>query len=405
MKKQLTLILLLTLFHTVSLFSQDDLSVRRDSSSEHSQERYKRVINLGIWDKISTNGDNTKYYTNNISLNLVYGQSENISGFAFSGLYNRIESKAQGVVIAPFGYIPKMDGLSIAGMQHIEYMDGVQIGGINVVGDAKGIQIGGANWAENNVDGVQIGGFNSVNKALMGVQLGFRNSSVKATGAQIGFLGNETDTLAGVQIGAVNQARTMRGMQIGIINISDGNKYPIGLVNIVKNGEMNIALTFDDMQNTVTSFRSGGQYLYGVVGFGYNFNSPHTHFVFEGGFGAHIQLNNRFRIDTEIIASTLTKIRTSIRFGEQSEEEKEREEEIRRNYDNKTLYRFVYRILPIYRFNNKFSIMAGPTLNYIQTSKMDNIALFPSHSLWKEYNSKTLKQLYIGWMAGVSYRF
>lgn len=376
MKKQLTLILLLILFYPMSLFSQDDLSVKPDSSFEHSQERYRRMLNLGIWEKISTNGDNTKYYTNNISLNLVYGQSENISGFAFSGLYNRIESKAQGVVIAPFGYIPKMDGLSIAGMQHIEYMDGVQIGG-----------------------------FNSVNKALMGVQLGFGNSSVKATGAQIGFLGNETDTLAGVQIGAVNQARTMRGMQIGIINISDGNKYPIGLVNIVKNGEMNIALTFDDMQNMVTSFRSGGQYLYGIVGFGYNFNSPHTHFVFEGGFGAHIQLNNRFRVDTEIIASILTKIRTSIRFGEQSEEEKEREEEIRRNYDNKTLYRFVYRILPIYRFNNKFSIMAGPTLNYIQTSKMDNIALFPSHSLWKEYNSKTLKQLYIGWMAGVSYRF
>lgn len=376
MKKQLTLLLLLILFYPMSLFSQDDLSVKPDSSFEHSQERYRRMLNLGIWEKISTNGDDTKYYTNNISLNLVYGQSENISGFAFSGLYNRIESKAQGVVIAPFGYIPKMDGLSIALMQHIEYMDGVQIGG-----------------------------FNSVNKALMGVQLGFRNSSVKATGAQIGFLGNETDTLAGVQIGAVNHARTMRGMQIGIVNISDGNKYPIGLVNIVKNGEMNIALTFDDMQNTVTSFRSGGQYLYGVVGFGYNFNSPHTHFVFEGGFGAHIQLSNRFRIDTEIIASTLTKIRTSIRFGEQSEEEKEREEEIRRNYDNKTLHRFVYRILPIYRFNNKFSIMAGPTLNYIQTNKMDNIALFPSHSLWKEYNSKTLKQLYIGWMAGISYRF
>lgn len=407
MKKSF-IITFLVLFYNASLLAQDSLAIRVDSISEYQQNvqspKYKTFFNLGLWNTISTNGYKTKYYTNNISFNLVYGRSENVSGFAFSGLYNQI-TKAKGVVISPFSNVENISGVQIGGMQMGDCLNGVQIGGIHVARDIKGIQIGGLNNVIWNMQGTQIGIINLAYKNIRGAQIGFFNNSEKIKGVQIA-MGNEADTLVGVQIGGFNYAKVMKGLQIGIINISDNNKYPIGLVNIVKSGgDMNLALTFDDMQNMVVSFRSGGQSLYGIVGFGYNIYSPHTHFVLEGGLGAHIQLSDKFRIDTEIIAGILTKIRTSIRVGEQSKEEEEREKEILRNYDHKTLYRFVYRVLPAYNINSNINIFAGPTLNFLQTSKLDNLKLFSSHSLWKDYSPNSFKQLYIGWMIGVGYRF
>lgn len=407
--KKAFLIVLLIIFSNLLLLSQDSLAINNEPIVEHQQNKeslsQRAFINLGVWDKISTNGKATKNYTNNVSLNLVFGQSENVYGLAFSGLCNSIVDEARGVVISPFNITRTTKGVQIGGVQAADDVNGLQIGVVNVAEELSGVQFGGfINASKITTKGAQVGGFNQAYGSMSGVQLGFMNGAVKSKGLQIG-AGNLADTVTGVQIGAINCNAEISGLQIGVVNISNNNKYPIGLINIIKDGELNLALTFDDMQNMVASFRSGGRYLYGIVGFGYNLYSPQAHFVFEGGLGAHILFSDRFRIDTEIIASTLTKIRTSIKFGEQSEEEKEREEEIYRNYDFKTIYRFAYRILPSYKINDRFNIFAGPTLNYLQTSKMDNRKIFPSHSLWKDYNDKTLKQLHIGWMMGVGYTF
>lgn len=407
--KKTFLIVLLGIFSNLLLLSQDSLAINNEPIVSLQQKEdslnLKAFINLGVWDKISTNGELTGDYTNNLSLGLIYGQAESVYGLAFSGLCNGIGNEARGVVISPFNFTRKTKGVQIGGIQGAEDVDGLQIGVVNVAEEVRGLQLGGfINASKIAMKGVQIGGFNHSYGSQSGVQLGFMNGAIKSKGLQIG-AGNLADTITGVQIGAINCGSEIAGLQIGVVNISNNNKYPIGLINIIKEGELNLALTFDDMQNLVASFRSGGRYLYGILGFGYNLYSPEAHFVFEGGFGAHLSFSDRFRIDTEIIASTLTKIRTSVKFGEQSEEEKEREREINRNYDHKTIYRFAYRVLPSYKINDRFNVFAGPTLNYLQTSKMDNRKLFPSHSLWKDYNDKTLKQLYIGWMMGVGYTF
>jgi hypothetical protein len=76
----------------------------------------------------------------------------------------------------------------------------------------------------------------------------------------------------GLQIaGLVNVARHVSGVQIaGVVNIADDSDCPVGLINLIKNGEKGIALTYSETGSTVVSFRSGGKITYGIVGIGYN---------------------------------------------------------------------------------------------------------------------------------------
>ena len=66
-------------------------------------------------------------------------------------------------------------------------------------------------------------------------------------------------------------ANDVKGVQwAGLLNIARNSDVPIGLINIIKNGEMGMAVTYDGIGNAVASFRSGGKYTYGILGIGYN---------------------------------------------------------------------------------------------------------------------------------------
>jgi len=88
-------------------------------------------------------------------------------------------------------------------------------------------------------------------------------------GIQISGGSNITDELYGLQIGLVNINEDGFGGMAGLVNISGSEKMiPLGLVNIIKNGIMHMALYYDDMQFINTSFRSGSKYFYSVMSFG-----------------------------------------------------------------------------------------------------------------------------------------
>lgn len=306
----------------------------------------KSFLNLSIIGVISTNGEYFNEKTNNVSLGLFYAGAKNVYGFS----------------LAPFNYIESS-------------MHGVQLGLVNSVDEAKGLQLGFANGAQH----------------LYGLQLGFINVTASLKGMQLGFV----NSFKGGQ-----KARISNGLQIEIFNIADYNDYPIGFVNIIKDGEMHVGMQTDEMSSVVTTFRSGGRYLYGVIGVGANFSSSIHHLVLEGGVGAHLNLAKQFRIDTEIVLTDF-----SVPMAGKVRESEEEFEERKKEHDFRQGFRASIRILPNIRIGQHFEIFGGAAINYLHSNNVKNEKIFPSQYWWRNFDSSCFKQVHLGWVFGMQYRF
>lgn len=205
---------------------------------------------------LSSNGINASQYTNGASFSILAGMSANERNFTFASISNVIANEARGLQFAGISnYIGKQgQGVAFAGITNI------------TKGTYKGVQLAG-----------------------------LLNTSKDITGLQFA--------------GLLNIAGKVRGVQFaGLLNIAEESDCPIGLVNIVKRGEMGIALTYDILGNGIVSFRSGGKYTYGIIGFGYNHKLPgNNKTVAEAGYGVHIPCFSWFQINNEFkVTSTAT---------------------------------------------------------------------------------------------------
>ena len=243
-----------------------------------------------------------------------------------------------------------------------------------------GLSIAGfANIILDHASGCQIAGFANLT----------RNSS---SGVQIaGFMNRSGD--ANVQVaGFINVARKVKGLQLaGFINIADSSDYPIGIINIIKNGEKSIGFSIDETRTALLTFRSGGRKLYGILGLGYN-NRMHTiqsvqnqnvalkQTVAEGGIGAHWYLSDYFRVNTELA----TIVSTDFQHGENQ--------------------RSVFRLLPSLDLLN-IEFFAGPTFNYVSSDKGVGANLIKNYTWSKNVGSRNFQALYFGGVAGITYRF
>lgn len=346
--KTISLLLLVTLclFHSPAMYSQNETDK-------------KATVQVSFIPRFGTNGLNAIDYTNNFSLNMLAGLSKNEYGFALGGLANVIMNNACGVQIAGLGnYIGNE-------------ANGVQMGGLgNIIGhDGKGAQFAGL-WNKS--------------ESYRGAQFaGLMNMTDDCSGAQFAGLLNLSGDVSGCQFaGLVNVAKNVEGaMFAGLINIADSCDYPVGLINIMRKGEKSLALSYSEMGNILLTFRSGGRVLYGILGVGLNVKSKNDLFVLTGGLGAHINCSSKFRINNEIQSSFLSLFTKS--------------------YVN----HHSYSLLPAFRFHPHFEIFAGPSLNYMESNNLNNKNLFPDHSLWKKQTSSSIRQLYVGYQAGVQVIF
>ena len=232
MKKiQSVFIILLTVFHL---------------SAQMNQGKYV-PFHFSFIPPLSSNGINASQYTNGASFSILAGMSANERNFTFASISNVIANEARGLQFAGISnYIGKQgQGVAFAGMTNITKgtYKGVQLAGITnySAGESRGIALAGLNNAINgNFKGVQFAGLLNTSKDITGLQFA----------------------------GLLNIAGKVRGVQFaGLLNIAEESDCPIGLVNIVKRGEMGIALTYDILGNGIVSFRSGGKYTYGIIGF------------------------------------------------------------------------------------------------------------------------------------------
>lgn len=278
---------------------------------------------------LSSNGINASQYTNGASFSILAGMSANERNFTFASISNVIANEARGLQFAGISnYIGKQgQGVAFAGITNI------------TKGTYKGVQFAG-----------------------------LLNTSKDITGLQFA--------------GLLNIAGKVRGVQFaGLLNIAEESDCPIGLVNIVKRGEMGIALTYDILGNGIVSFRSGGKYTYGIIGFGYNHKlSGDNKTVAEAGYGVHIPCYSWFQINNEFkVTSTAT--------------------------SDKPFLNASYSLLPSFKIKKHYNIFGGASLNYSTTTEMDNQTLFPQNNLWKKHTDNRLQQLFIGYLVGIQYIF
>jgi hypothetical protein len=213
-----------------------------------------------------------------------------------------------------------------------------------------------------------------------------------SSGWQIaGFLNRSGD--ANVQIaGFLNVAAKVKSIQLaGFLNIADSSDYPIGIINIIRKGEKTIGVGIDETRTVLLSFRSGGRKLYGIVGMGYNdrmhtiqplrLNDGNLKAVsLEAGIGAHWNLTDNFRVNTELVALTAT------------------------DFEHGDNQREVFRLLPSLHFGH-FEVFAGPTFNYTSSDKGIGSDLVKKYMWSKNVGSKNFQALYFGVVGGVAYRF
>ena len=378
MKKiQSVFIILLTVFHL---------------SAQMNQGKYV-PFHFSFIPPLSSNGINASQYTNGASFSILAGMSANERNFTFASISNVIANEARGLQFAGISnYIGKQgQGVAFAGITNTTKgtYKGVQLAGITNIakGTYKGVQLAGLlNTTKGTYKGVQLAGITNIAKGTYkGVQLAGLLNTTKGTykGVQLAGLLNTSKDITGLQFaGLLNIAGKVRGVQFaGLLNIAEESDCPIGLVNIVKRGEMGIALTYDILGNGIVSFRSGGKYTYGIIGFGYNHKlSGDNKTVAEAGYGVHIPCYSWFQINNEFkVTSTAT--------------------------SDKPFLNASYSLLPSFKIKKHYNIFGGASLNYSTTTEMDNQTLFPQNNLWKKQTDSRLQQLFIGYLVGIQYIF
>ena len=353
------------------------------------------------------------------SVNII-GVSNNRKSLALGALGNVVREKAYGLQIAGLsnhvGDIGR--GVAVAGLANTTLGSyyGVQLGGLwNYTSlDTKGVMIGGlGNWVNSGFDGLQLGGLanitrdaraiqvaglTNISKGLYGIQIsGLTNIAQDAYGLQLTGLSNVSHDLYGMQLaglfncakdvyglqfaGLVNVAKRARGVQFAaILNVAEESDFPIGLINIIKQGDKGVAFTYDMLGNAVMSFRSGGKYAYGILGVGCNAQIEER-LVVEAGYGLQIPVCRWLDVNNEFKATTM-------------------------GYNSGyTRSNFSYLLAPSLTLWRHCNLFAGASINYFMSDRASAATLLPNASLWRKEGDRGIGQLYLGYQVGVQYVF
>src|SRR5690606_36608844 len=187
----------------------------------------------------------------------------------------------------------------------------------------------------------------------------------------------------GLQLaGLFNKAAKVHGEQFaGLMNVADSSDYPIGIINLVKNGTTTIGLSFDEDQTMLATFRTGGRVMYGIIGLGYNLQNQEQRYAVEAGLGAHLVNRRFFSLNTEISSTYLF------------------------DFHNGTYTKSSIRILPAYMLSDRIEIYGGPTVNHIFTNTPEGIEMIRNDIWKKSLEPNELNAINIGAMAGIQVYF
>lgn len=312
---------------------------------------------VSITPGLSSHGFIRSQIVNKFSLNIIGGSTAGVKGMEIGGLFNINQYSMQGFQVAGVGNA--------------------------VGGNVSGLQFAGlANRVFGSVNGAQMAGI--VNKAdtLHGVQLaGIANTAKEAVGAlQVAGIFNRSSGSVGTQMaGIANKAKRVKGLQVaGIINIADSSDYPIGLLNLIKNGKKSLSLAINEERYLGLQFRSGGRVLYSILSFNIAVdNDKSAKYAFEAGLGAMLVRRSKFALQAEIA----TRNHLTDRF---------------KLLDN---YQSTFRIIPTYTLTPVLSLFAAPSINF---AEKDTHMSSGGRTQWKVWGrDRSRNTFYGGAMVGL----
>lgn len=358
--------------YKLNLLKTITITLLTSTTTLYAQTKPSRT-HIGLIYPLSSNGKHAPLDSNTFSLNLIAGVSAAEDGFTLAGVTNLIHHTSKGVQIAGFSNHTgqKAQGVRVAGFMNLcGESEGASVAGfLNKADDMKGAQVAGFMNLAKTSDGFQVAGFANIAQDIKGIQIaGFMNKA-KNTSSQIA--------------GFMNIAKKVKGVQVSaFLNIADSSDYPIGFINLIKNGEKSIAITVDDNLTTLVSFRSGGRILYGILGIGYNFKNKKEIYAAEAGMGAHVYTSQAFRLNLELAGLTLQ----DFKAGE--------------------YFKSSIRILPAFKITPHLEIFGGPTFNYVNTNTDEGRKLTEKFiSKWESKKGNRIQGIYAGYTAGVQYLF
>ena len=306
-------------------------------------------------------------------------------GLQVGGLSNKAQ-EMRGIQVGGLGNISRgMMGLQVAGLGNLSRdIYGVHLAGLmNISHDAYGLQIAGLANTSRDAYSLQLAGLTNIAEDVCGVQFaGLANIAKKVNGVQLSGLVNMAKDVDGLQFaGLVNVAKQAKGVQFAtILNVAEESNFPIGLINIIKEGDKGVALTYDMLSNAMMSFRSGGKYTYGILGVGYN-TQIEERLVVEAGYGLQIPVCRWLDVNNEFKATTM---------GYNS------------GYMRSNFSYLLALSLTLWRHCNLF---AGPSINYFMSDRASAATLLPNAGLWRKEGDRGIGQLYLGYQVGVQYVF
>lgn len=329
---------------------------------------------------VGSNGINSHESVNNISLNIIAGYNGGVEGIEIGGFGNAIKEDVNGFQVAGFGNAAggNLDGIQVAGFANAisGSSSGIQIAGFtnHVDKQSKTIQIAGfsnqvmrsqsggqiagfANYSADSLEGFQIAGFgNYSGNDSKTIQLsGFGNAAIgDVQGAQISGFGNHAENLEGVQVsGFINKADTVKGYQISLINVADTfeSGFPVGLLNLVKNGYTAFNIGANELTQAEFALHMGMEPFYNVFTLGVSPIPGNPNWSLGYGIGS------------KVINKEQSKLALELSYHHINEDE-----------IWSTAHNSLFRFRPTYEFHpkgNKFGIYAGPSLNFLVSSKWD----------------------------------
>jgi len=312
-------------------------------------------VQISIVPGLGTLGEQSEQAVSRFSFNLIGGNTGGVSGLELASIFN---------------------------INHFDVRN-VQLAGVFNTGanDFSGVQAAGVfNRVSHAVTGAQFAGVGNCARHVKGGQFaGVINRAEEVQGAQFAGAVNIARGRSGTQVaGVINIAGNVRGVQLaGLLNVADSSDYPIGLINLIKNGYRSVAMEVDETGTTSVVFRSGGRVLYGLLGVGYRFDSDPYDYALEGGVGARILDNDRFTLAIEAVQRTTTDFDDYIHMAS-------------------------LRILPGYRFG-KLEVFAGPTANVIYADD-DGGSIQANGWVWHRFNGDSdVRSLHGGITGGIRY--
>jgi hypothetical protein len=157
--------------------------------------------------------------------------------------------------------------------------------------------------------------------------------------------------VSGVQFGLVNVAGKMNGLQLGLVNVTNEleSGLPVGLLSIVRNGQLHLELYGTDFNFANASVKVGSRYLYTTVTAGlgaYPVNREPRHWTLGLGLGAHVPLTERLFFDLDAVTNGVFSWNTPF-------------------VDNQLLHQL--RLQVGVQLASRFALIGGPTLNLLHS--------------------------------------